>query len=139
MQVQLRFLIIFSWFNLIPVFVCFFVQQASDYVQNENISPKVLKRVTKEMAKLTKTPPEGIRVHMNEDNVTDIQATIFGPGAFFPQSHAHTNPSAYRHADACTAPAHPFAVSCAHLLPAPTACLLAQSQRLTRVACFVCG
>eukprot|EP00043_Microstomoeca_roanoka_P002353 m.37809 g.37809 ORF g.37809 m.37809 type:complete len:204 (+) comp11432_c1_seq1:349-960(+) len=51
----------------------------STFVQNENISPLVLRRVTKEIAKLTKTPPEGIKVHINEADITDIQATIVGP------------------------------------------------------------
>lgn len=27
-----------------------------------------------------KGPPEGIKVHMNDEDITDIQATITGPG-----------------------------------------------------------
>ncbi|XP_076054187.1 ubiquitin-conjugating enzyme E2 S isoform X2 [Oratosquilla oratoria] len=31
------------------------------------------------MTELVKGPPEGIRVHMNDEDITDIQATIWGP------------------------------------------------------------
>lgn len=46
---------------------------------NENISPQVLKRIAKEVAALIKEAPEGIKMHMNEEDITDIQATIIGP------------------------------------------------------------
>lgn len=32
------------------------------------------------MLELTQSPPEGIKVFLNEDDVTDIQAIIEGPG-----------------------------------------------------------
>ena len=37
--------------------------------------------VAKELRKLTADPPEGIKVLLNEDDVTDITADISGPGA----------------------------------------------------------
>jgi len=46
---------------------------------NENISPQVIKRVAKEVMKLVKDSPEGIKIHVNDDDITDIQATITGP------------------------------------------------------------
>ncbi|KAI4484301.1 hypothetical protein M0804_007757 [Polistes exclamans] len=45
----------------------------------ENLSPQIIRRVAKEMTELTTQPPEGIRVILNEDDVTDIQAIIEGP------------------------------------------------------------
>eukprot|EP00056_Hartaetosiga_gracilis_P000034 m.35455 g.35455 ORF g.35455 m.35455 type:complete len:193 (+) comp10019_c0_seq1:217-795(+) len=46
---------------------------------SENVSPLVLKRVAKELKSLSKSSPEGINVHINEEDLTDIQATITGP------------------------------------------------------------
>lgn len=55
----------------------------------ENFSPQIIRQVAKELADLTSDPPEGIKVFINEDDVTDIQAIIEGPagtpyvGGFF--------------------------------------------------------
>lgn len=46
----------------------------------ENLSPQILRGVLKEVTELVKGPPEGIKVHMNDEDITDIQATIAGPG-----------------------------------------------------------
>lgn len=46
------------------------------------MSPQIIRQVTKELIDIQKNPPEGIRVIMNEEDVTDIQATIEGPGCF---------------------------------------------------------
>jgi ubiquitin-protein ligase len=46
----------------------------------ENLCPQVLRRVTKEVLELAEEPPEGIKVYINEEDLTDIQATIEGPG-----------------------------------------------------------
>ncbi|XP_018362210.1 PREDICTED: ubiquitin-conjugating enzyme E2 S [Trachymyrmex cornetzi] len=45
----------------------------------ENLSPQIIRRVAKEMAELAAQTPEGIRVILNEADVTDIQAVIEGP------------------------------------------------------------
>ncbi|KAI1301214.1 Ubiquitin-conjugating enzyme E2 S [Halotydeus destructor] len=45
----------------------------------ENLSPQVIRQVTKEITELIHSPPEGIRTLMNEEDVTDIQAIIDGP------------------------------------------------------------
>lgn len=46
----------------------------------ENLCPQVLRRVTKEVLELASEPPEGIKVYVNEEDLTDIQASIEGPG-----------------------------------------------------------
>jgi len=46
---------------------------------NENIAPQVLRRVAKEMSNLISKPIEGVTMHMNDADMTDIQATIVGP------------------------------------------------------------
>lgn len=45
----------------------------------ENVSPQILRQVTKELMDLQKDPPEGIRVVINEHDITDVQATVDGP------------------------------------------------------------
>lgn len=45
----------------------------------ENLSPQIIRRVVKEMQELVSQPPEGIKVNINDDDVTDIQAFIDGP------------------------------------------------------------
>ena len=47
----------------------------------ENISPGIVIGVAKELRKLSTEPLEGIKVQINEDEVTDIVADITGPGA----------------------------------------------------------
>lgn len=45
----------------------------------ENLHPQIIKQVSKELTGLTNDPPEGIKVFVNEQDITDIQATIEGP------------------------------------------------------------
>ncbi|XP_053214745.1 ubiquitin-conjugating enzyme E2 S-like [Panonychus citri] len=45
----------------------------------ENLSPHVIKQVTKELHKLVTEPLEGIKVILNDEDVTNIQAIIDGP------------------------------------------------------------
>lgn len=45
----------------------------------ENLSPQIIRQIAKEVASLAKDPPEGIKVYPNEEDITDIQATIEGP------------------------------------------------------------
>lgn len=45
----------------------------------ENLSPQVIRGVVKEMQDLVSNPPEGIKVQVNDEDVTDIQAYIDGP------------------------------------------------------------
>ena len=46
----------------------------------ENFSPQIIKRVAKELQELSSSPPEGIKVFTSDDDITNIQATIEGPG-----------------------------------------------------------
>lgn len=45
----------------------------------ENLSPQIIRGVVKEMQSLVSEPPEGIKVQINDEDVTDIQAIIEGP------------------------------------------------------------
>lgn len=46
----------------------------------ENLSPQTIRQIVKEMHELQTNQPEGIKVKLNEADVTDIQAIIDGPG-----------------------------------------------------------
>ncbi|KAJ1961058.1 ubiquitin-conjugating enzyme E2 S, partial [Dimargaris xerosporica] len=43
------------------------------------LASTVVRRVVKEMQSLVQSPPEGIRVLVNEENLADITAWIAGP------------------------------------------------------------
>ncbi|KAG9302950.1 hypothetical protein G9A89_022367 [Geosiphon pyriformis] len=45
----------------------------------ENISPAVIKRISKELQDIELDPPEGIRVIVNYEDICDVQAWILGP------------------------------------------------------------
>jgi len=44
------------------------------------LSPQTIRRLVREQEELIKDPPEGIRIVVNDSDVTDIQAFIDGPG-----------------------------------------------------------
>lgn len=46
----------------------------------ENLHPQIVRQVMREVVELSQNPPEGIKVILNEGDITDIQATIEGPG-----------------------------------------------------------
>uniref|UniRef100_A0A7N0UAE2 E2 ubiquitin-conjugating enzyme n=1 Tax=Kalanchoe fedtschenkoi TaxID=63787 RepID=A0A7N0UAE2_KALFE len=46
---------------------------------DENLPPKVIKQLAKELKSLDETPPEGIKVTVNEDDFSTIFADIEGP------------------------------------------------------------
>ncbi|KAL3819644.1 hypothetical protein ACJIZ3_005549 [Penstemon smallii] len=46
---------------------------------NENLPPNVIKQLAKELKNLHETPPEGIKVGVNDDNFSVIYADIEGP------------------------------------------------------------
>ena len=46
----------------------------------ENLSPQIIRQIAREIADLTKEPPEGIKIFPNEVDITDIRASIEGPG-----------------------------------------------------------
>ncbi|XP_065212808.1 ubiquitin-conjugating enzyme E2 S [Planococcus citri] len=45
----------------------------------ENLSPQIIRGIIKELHELTDNPPEGIRVILNEADISDIQAFVEGP------------------------------------------------------------
>ncbi|KAL1548796.1 Ubiquitin-conjugating enzyme E2 22 [Salvia divinorum] len=74
---------------------------------NENLPPNVIKQLAKELKNLDETPPEGIKVGVNDDNFSVIFADIDGPagtpyenGIFrmkliLSQDFPHTPPKGY--------------------------------------------
>ncbi|CAI0374624.1 unnamed protein product, partial [Linum tenue] len=47
---------------------------------NENLPPNVIKQLAKELKSLDESPPEGIKVGVNDDDFSIIYADIEGPG-----------------------------------------------------------
>ncbi|XKL60798.1 hypothetical protein PGB90_007855 [Kerria lacca] len=45
----------------------------------ENLSPQIIRGIIKELHELANNPPEGIRVSINEADISDIQAFVEGP------------------------------------------------------------
>lgn len=46
----------------------------------ENHNPQVMRQISKEVKSLSTETLEGIKVHINESDLTDLQAVIDGPG-----------------------------------------------------------
>ena len=46
----------------------------------ENLSPQIIRQVAKEIIALKKDPPEGVKVLYEDEDITDIQAVVEGPG-----------------------------------------------------------
>eukprot|EP01089_Gocevia_fonbrunei_P003712 TRINITY_DN1366_c0_g1_i1.p1 TRINITY_DN1366_c0_g1~~TRINITY_DN1366_c0_g1_i1.p1 ORF type:complete len:203 (+),score=57.94 TRINITY_DN1366_c0_g1_i1:212-820(+) len=47
--------------------------------KKENLAPTAIRKISSELRKLSLKPPEGIKIVLNEGDVTDIQAIITGP------------------------------------------------------------
>ena len=45
----------------------------------ENLSPETVQRIMRQLKDLMTTPAEGIRVKVNEENITDVVAELDGP------------------------------------------------------------
>ena len=54
--------------------------QPSSSSNVENLHPQTVRQVLREMTELSQSPPEGVKVFLNEEDITDIQASIEGPG-----------------------------------------------------------
>lgn len=68
-----------------PIFFCLQTTKWSFSLQMSNLenhNPQVIRLVSKEVKNLATEQLEGIRIHLNESNLTDIQAVIEGPGKF---------------------------------------------------------
>lgn len=55
----------------------------------ENLSPQTIRQVMKEMQQMSETPLEGIKIQINDADVTDIQALIEGPGRYMYALHTN--------------------------------------------------
>lgn len=53
----------------------------------ENLPPHILRLVYKEVSLLSSDPPDGIKLFPNEEDITDVQVTIEGPGKTPPPYH----------------------------------------------------
>ena len=80
--------------------------RAAPSQSNENIAPAVIMSLAKEMKKLCQEPLDGIKVLMNDEDVTDVNAEISGPGARTASSHRRL---ATAHARLRRRPVHNFA------------------------------
>ena len=80
---------------------------------NENLAPSTIATIMKELRKLSNEPLDGIKVVLNEDDVTDVSAEITGPGAYT-TPHAPRQPRArHRHRKKSRSPCSaPFAPRC---------------------------
>jgi hypothetical protein len=58
--------------------------------------PAVLAGVMKELKNMKKSPPDGIKVFVNESNIADVQADIEGPGMSFDNFHPLSSSSSSR-------------------------------------------
>lgn len=67
-------LVLFCNFETI---ICALNMQAT----NENLPPNVIKQLARELKSLDETPPEGIKVGVNDDDFSTIFADIDGPGS----------------------------------------------------------
>eukprot|EP01099_Mayorella_cantabrigiensis_P006182 TRINITY_DN5117_c0_g1_i1.p1 TRINITY_DN5117_c0_g1~~TRINITY_DN5117_c0_g1_i1.p1 ORF type:complete len:209 (-),score=52.50 TRINITY_DN5117_c0_g1_i1:117-743(-) len=48
-------------------------------MSNENLAPAVVRRILREVNDMTQSPMEGIKVSLKEDDVSEIEALIYGP------------------------------------------------------------
>ena len=72
------------WFFFQLLFIIFFNLHFVIISKNaENIPPQVIKRVIKEISEITSEPLDGIKLISNEQDVSDIQAFLDGPGFLF--------------------------------------------------------
>lgn len=48
-------------------------------MSTENLSPQIIRQVMRELQELTTSPPEGIKVAANDEDITEVRAAIEGP------------------------------------------------------------
>lgn len=68
--------------HLVSLRESLFIVLAAAYLQatNENLPPNVIRQLAKELKHLDESPPEGIKVTVNDDDFSTIFADIEGPG-----------------------------------------------------------
>lgn len=55
----------------------------------ENLPPRVLRLVYKEVTALAADPPEGIKIYPSEEDITELHTAIEGPGITWSYSACH--------------------------------------------------
>lgn len=70
--------------------------QASN--ENVNLAPKVIKELARELKNLDDSPPEDIKVYVNEENFSNVTADIEGPR----KTSSSPSPSNYTELDRVT-------------------------------------
>lgn len=56
----------------------------------ENVCPQVLRGVARELRRLAADPPPGVKLLLRDDDLTDVRATIEGPGTVTSHDNSHT-------------------------------------------------
>lgn len=70
-----------AYFEVLPCSdLCYGVFECSQ-ASNENLPPNVIKQLAKELKSLDESPPDGIKVVVNDEDFSQICADIEGPGA----------------------------------------------------------
>lgn len=59
---------------------CFFLKNFFKNV--ENLAPDVIRRISKEIKDLSQEPMEGIKIIVNEQDITELHCCIDGPSKF---------------------------------------------------------
>ena len=86
------------------------------------MSPAAVLKLAKELRKLTESPLDGIKVLLNEDDVTDVTAELAGPGTRALAAAAHcasllrAHPSRLPARSNSAMPAYAGASTCAEAL-----------------------
>lgn len=62
-----------------PPVNCIYFDLPTKMSNVENLSPQTIRQVIKEMHEIATNAPEGIKVQINDADVTDIQAVLQGP------------------------------------------------------------
>lgn len=65
--------------GVFQIFITGTIKTAFQNGNQENLSPRIVRLVFKELASLKNDPIEGVKVKVNEDDVSEIHATMDGP------------------------------------------------------------
>lgn len=65
----------------LTIFIISFGTQATN--ENVNLAPKVIRDLARELKNLDDSPPEDIKVYVNEENFSNVTADIEGPRIVF--------------------------------------------------------
>jgi ubiquitin-conjugating enzyme E2 S len=66
------------------IFIYIKMRQLMSQLCSQALPSAALRRLTKELTQLAQSPPEGIRVVLNESDILDFESWVAGPSAFCP-------------------------------------------------------